>query len=92
MLRKLADACPGRTRSTGQWAPRSTLSATLPSSQRPIQSIRNFYDAMRVFHRKHYAATTPAPLNLLIEAGITLKEVWGLGRNLLRPPAARRVE
>jgi GT2 family glycosyltransferase len=62
------------------------------SSQRPIQSIRNFYDAMRVFHRKHYAATTPAPLNLLIEAGITLKEVWGLGRNLLRPPAARRVE
>ena len=46
---------------------------------------------MRVFHRKHYAATTPAPLNWLIEAGITLKEVWGLGRNLLRPSAARRI-
>ncbi|MBK9710408.1 MAG: glycosyltransferase family 2 protein [Kouleothrix sp.] len=61
------------------------------SSQRPFQSIHNFYDAMRVFHRKHYAATTPRPLNLLIEAGITLKEVWGLGRNLLRSPAARRV-
>src|SRR6266545_1147547 len=58
------------------------------SSQRPFQSIRHFYDAMRVFHRKHYAATTPAPLNLLIETGITLKEVWGLGRNLLRPSAA----
>lgn len=61
------------------------------SSQRPFQSIRHFYHAMRVFHRKHYAATTPAPLNLLIEVGITLKEVWGLGSNLLRPPAARRV-
>lgn len=62
------------------------------SSQRPFQSIRAFYDAMRVFYRKHYAATTPAPVNLLIEAGITLKEYQGLGSNLLRPPAARRVE
>jgi N-acetylglucosaminyl-diphospho-decaprenol L-rhamnosyltransferase len=62
------------------------------SSQRPFQSIRAFYDAMRVFYRKHYAATTPAPVNALIEAGITLKEYLGLGSNLLRPPAARRVE
>lgn len=61
------------------------------SSQRPFQSIRHFYHAMRVFHRKHYAALTPAPLNMLIEVGITLKEVWGLGSNLLRPPTARRV-
>lgn len=61
------------------------------SSQRPIASIRAFYTAMRVFHRKHYAATTPAPLNWLIELGITLKEAWSLGSNLLRPTAARRV-
>jgi len=61
------------------------------SRQRPFPSIRAFYAAMRVFHRKHYAATTPAPLNALIELGITLKEVWGLGSNLLRPPAAGRV-
>lgn len=61
------------------------------SSQRPIPSIRAFYEAMRVFHRKHYAATTPAPVNLLIETGITLKEAWSLGSNLLRPTAARRV-
>ena len=61
------------------------------SRQRPFGSIRAFYAAMRVFHRKHYAVTTPAPLNALIELGITLKEVWGLGSNLLRPPAARRV-
>jgi len=61
------------------------------SRQRPIASIRHFYHAMRVFHRKHYAATTPAPINLLIEAGITLKEAWSLGSNLIRPPATRRV-
>lgn len=62
------------------------------SSQRPFQTIRHFYDAMRIFYRKHYAATTPAPVGWLIELGITLKEALGLGRNLLRPPAARRVE
>jgi len=61
------------------------------SSRRPIPSIRAFYDAMRLFHRKHYAATTPAPLNCLIEFGITVKELWALGRNLLLPPNARRV-
>jgi N-acetylglucosaminyl-diphospho-decaprenol L-rhamnosyltransferase len=62
------------------------------SSQRPFGSIRNFYSAMRIFYRKYYAATTPAPLGWLIEAGITLKEVMGLGLNFLRPPAARRVD
>jgi GT2 family glycosyltransferase len=62
------------------------------SSQRPFASIRAFYDAMRIFYRKYYAATTPALLGWLIEAGITIKEVMGLGRNLLRPPTARRVE
>jgi len=61
------------------------------SSQRPIASTRAFYHAMRVFHRKHYAATTPAPLNWLIEAGITFKEAVSLGSNLLRPASARRV-
>jgi GT2 family glycosyltransferase len=61
------------------------------STRRAIPSIRAFYDAMRIFHRKHYRATTPAPLNLVIEAGITAKELLALGRNLLLPPAARRV-
>ncbi|MGC8801804.1 MAG: glycosyltransferase family 2 protein [Chloroflexus aggregans] len=61
------------------------------SSRRPIPSIRAFYNAMRLFHRKHYAATTPALVNRLIEFGITIKELWALGRNLLLPPSARRV-
>jgi GT2 family glycosyltransferase len=61
------------------------------SSQRPAQTIRWFYDAMRIFHRKHFAATTPALFNAVIEAGITLKEYLSLGSNFLRPPIGRRV-
>lgn len=61
------------------------------SSRRAIPSIRAFYAAMRIFHRKHYAQRTPAPVNWLIEAGITLKEWLALGRNLLRPAARRQV-
>lgn len=61
------------------------------STRRAVPSIRAFYDAMRIFHRKHFAITTPAPLNLLIEAGITFKELIALGRNLILPPTARRV-
>jgi Predicted glycosyltransferases len=60
------------------------------SSQRPVETIRWFYDAMRIFHRKHFAATTPALLNAVIETGITLKEFLSLGSNLFRPPVARR--
>ncbi|HEX6290903.1 MAG TPA: glycosyltransferase family 2 protein, partial [Herpetosiphonaceae bacterium] len=61
------------------------------STRRAIPSIRAFYDAMRIFHRKHYARRTIAPVNWLIEAGITLKEWWALGRNMLRPAAQRHV-
>ena len=61
------------------------------STRRAIPSIRAFYDAMRIFHRKHYAQRTLAPVNLMIETGITLKEWWALGRNLARPAARRQV-
>jgi GT2 family glycosyltransferase len=61
------------------------------STRRAIPSIRAFYKAMRIFHRKHFAATTPTLLNLLIEAGISIKELIALGYNHLLPPTARRV-
>jgi len=61
------------------------------STRRAIPSIRAFYDAMRIFHRKHYAQRTIAPVNWLIEAGISIKEAWALGRNMLRSAARRRV-
>jgi N-acetylglucosaminyl-diphospho-decaprenol L-rhamnosyltransferase len=60
------------------------------SSQRPVPTIRAFHDAMRIFYRKHYAATTPWPMHVLIEAGITLKEWISLGSNSLRPAARPR--
>lgn len=61
------------------------------STRHALPSIRAFYDAMRIFHRKHYAAITSPPLNILIEVGITIKEMMALGRNLIRPPSIRRV-
>lgn len=61
------------------------------STRHAVPSIRAFYDAMRIFHRKHYAQRTVAPVNWLIEVGITAKEWWTLGRNFLRPVAQRRV-
>lgn len=54
------------------------------SKQRSTQSIINFYDAMRIFHEKHYANTLPRFLNWMIEAGIyTLCRV-NLVRNAFR--------
>jgi N-acetylglucosaminyl-diphospho-decaprenol L-rhamnosyltransferase len=61
------------------------------STKRAQPSIRAFYDAMRIFHRKHYASRTLAPLNALIEAGIAAKEAWALARNAMLPAPRRRV-
>ncbi len=54
------------------------------SRLRPRASVRDFYQAMRIFHRKHYAPRCPGPLNLLVEAGITLREGLALLPYLLR--------
>lgn len=59
------------------------------STRRAVPSIHHFYQAMRIFHRKHFAAATLAPLNWLIESGITLKEWQALIRNRLRPVTAK---
>ncbi len=66
------------------------LSARAASTKRAVLSIRAFYDAMRISHRKHYAAPTLAPSNLLSETGTFMKELCALGNNLLRPDARRR--
>ena len=55
------------------------------SRQRPVSSIRAFYDAMRVFYDKHYAQEHARPFNLLIHTGIGLFEVAALVRNRLKP-------
>ncbi|HYF65051.1 MAG TPA: glycosyltransferase family 2 protein [Herpetosiphonaceae bacterium] len=59
------------------------------STRRAVPSIRAFYEAMRIFHRKHYESSTVAPLNWLIYLGITLKEWQALARNRLRPTRSR---
>ena len=59
------------------------------STRRAVPSIRAFYAAMRIFHRKHYESATIAPLNWLIYLGIILKEWQALARNRLRPTRER---
>lgn len=40
------------------------------SSRQSVRAVGEFYRAMRVFFRKHYAASTPAPMAFLIETAI----------------------
>ena len=60
------------------------------SRQQPVQTIRYFYDAMRIFFRRNYAQSTPQPVCWLIESGITIAEQTALVRNRLRPQRAAR--
>lgn len=61
------------------------------SRQRPVQTIRYFYDAMRIFFRRYYADTTPMVVCWVIEFGITLKEQLSLVRNYFRSTRPGRV-
>ena len=73
--------------------PSCIMSKRASSRQQPVQTIHYFYDAMRIFFRRYYAATTPTVICWVIETGITLKEQVSLARNYFRPPRpARRVD
>ncbi len=61
------------------------------SSRRSYRLIIEFYRAMYLFHRKHYAPQTFPPLNWLIAAGIILRACVALGLNLARPATGKRV-
>ena len=61
------------------------------SKQRPAGAIINFYQAMYVFYRKHYAAHTFFVLNWLIIFGIVAKGGLALSINFFRPKERRRV-
>jgi N-acetylglucosaminyl-diphospho-decaprenol L-rhamnosyltransferase len=61
------------------------------SKQRSIGAILNFYQAMHVFYKKHYAKQTFFLLNWLILAGIWGKCGVVLALNALKPKAKRRV-
>ena len=57
----------------------------------PERMIRTFYDAMIVFHRKHYAPRYPAPFNWAVYAAIHLVCQYKLLRARLAPPDKRVV-
>ncbi len=61
------------------------------SSRRSYRLIIEFYRAMYLFHKKHYAPETFALLNWLIAAGIFVRACVALGLNLARPSAEKRV-
>lgn len=44
------------------------------SRKEPRRNLRHFYQAMRIFHRKHLARRYPRAVNWLIEWGISLRE------------------
>ncbi len=59
------------------------------SSKRSRRARLEFYRAMAIFYRKHYARTTPLWLHLLVLSGIGLRGGVEMIRELLRPlPAA----
>lgn len=61
------------------------------SRRHPRKAILEFYRAMHLFYRKHYAAQTNVLLGALIVAAIWAKCAVTLALNYLRPAEARRV-
>jgi GT2 family glycosyltransferase len=60
------------------------------SGRRSYRLIVEFYRAMYLFHRKHYAADTFFLVNLLVTAGIVVRGGAALAQNLLRPTTRER--
>jgi len=58
------------------------------SRQRSVRSILAFYEAMVIFHRKHFAGRTFFVANWAIVFGIWLRCAIALGVNLAKPRLA----
>jgi N-acetylglucosaminyl-diphospho-decaprenol L-rhamnosyltransferase len=61
------------------------------SSRQSYQLIIEFYRAMYLFYRKHYAPTTFALINWLITVGIVTRGAYALLRNVTRPAGTKHV-
>ncbi len=61
------------------------------SKQRVFKTTYEFYRAMYIFYRKHYARHTFWLLRPVIVTGIIVQGSWALLRNALRPATSRRV-
>ncbi|MDQ3929646.1 MAG: glycosyltransferase family 2 protein [Chloroflexota bacterium] len=55
------------------------------------RSIREFYRAMHIFYRKHYAESRPGIINAVITLGIAVRGTIALLQNALRPTERKRV-
>ena len=61
------------------------------SRKNSARATRAFYEAMKIFHDKHYRARSPFFVNWAVDAGVTLLRLIAEARNRLRPEGARRV-
>lgn len=61
------------------------------SARSSWRMILEFYRAMYLFYRKHYAPRSPRPVNWLVAGGIAVRGAIALGMNALRPPGRKRV-
>ncbi|HET9496222.1 MAG TPA: glycosyltransferase family 2 protein [Chloroflexia bacterium] len=61
------------------------------SRKQSERSIREFYRAMHIFYRKHYAGRNIGPINAVVSLGITLRGWIALAQNALRPTERKRV-
>lgn len=61
------------------------------SRKQSDRSIREFYRAMHVFYRKHYAASHPGVINAVITLGIAVRGTLALFQNALRSTERKRV-
>lgn len=61
------------------------------SRQASRRSINAFYDAMRIFHHKHYRAHNGLLVNWLVDLGIGLMRAVALAGDRLRPHGRKRV-
>ncbi|MHB9032684.1 MAG: glycosyltransferase family 2 protein [Anaerolineae bacterium] len=55
------------------------------------RAILAFYDAMRIFHDKHYRDTSSFLVNALIDGGISVLRANAVLRDRLRPKSAKKV-
>jgi N-acetylglucosaminyl-diphospho-decaprenol L-rhamnosyltransferase len=61
------------------------------SRQASRRSINAFYDAMRVFHDKHYRARSAFLVNGLVDLGIGVMRAVALTGDRMRPSGRKRV-
>ncbi len=61
------------------------------SRKQSERSIREFYRAMHIFHRKHYAQKYSGLINAVIRTGISLRGTIALLQNAFRPAEHKRV-